>query len=172
MVIVLCQLYAGMSRRHFTCAMRWCCRLMTLDMAICMLPNTATTSNFLSSNDGAPKFWTKKMIQVFTSKQIYVLEVQLHFVLLLSQHSHYPPWCLPRSWYHLHSWGCWAQLGPADSAVTWERRRTEARERKSKTETKTADSTLFPKAALIFMGVSPPAEPAAQGSCRSSGPAL
>lgn len=40
-----------------TCAMRWCCRLMTLDMAICMLPKTATTSNFLSSKDGAPKFW-------------------------------------------------------------------------------------------------------------------
>lgn len=41
--------------------MRWCCRLMTLDMAICMLPNTATTSSFLSSNDGAPKFWRHKL---------------------------------------------------------------------------------------------------------------
>lgn len=39
-----------------TCAMRWCWMLMTLDTAICILPNTATTSNFLSSNDGAPKF--------------------------------------------------------------------------------------------------------------------
>lgn len=37
--------------------MRWCCRLMTRDTAICMLPNTATTSSFLSSKDGAPKFW-------------------------------------------------------------------------------------------------------------------
>lgn len=55
-IIKACQLYAGMRVGIFTCAMRWCCRLMTLDMAICMLPNTATTSNFLSSNDGAPKF--------------------------------------------------------------------------------------------------------------------
>lgn len=39
-----------------TCAMRWCWRLMTRDMAIWMLPKTATTSSFLSSNDGAPKF--------------------------------------------------------------------------------------------------------------------
>lgn len=38
-----------------TCAMRWCCSLMTLDTAICMLPNTATTSRILSSNDGAQK---------------------------------------------------------------------------------------------------------------------
>lgn len=43
-----------------TWAMRWCCRLMTRDMAICMLLNTATTSSFLSSNDGAPKFYINK----------------------------------------------------------------------------------------------------------------
>lgn len=40
--------------------MRWCCMLMTRDMAICILPNTATTSSFLSSNDGAPKFYINK----------------------------------------------------------------------------------------------------------------
>lgn len=45
------------ARVRVTCAMRWCCRLMTLETAICMLPNTATTSSFLSSKDGAPKFW-------------------------------------------------------------------------------------------------------------------
>lgn len=39
-----------------TCAMRWCWRLMTRDTAIWMLPKTATTSSFLSSKDGAPKF--------------------------------------------------------------------------------------------------------------------
>lgn len=39
-----------------TWAMRWCCRLMTRDTAIWMLPKTATTSSFLSSNEGAPKF--------------------------------------------------------------------------------------------------------------------
>lgn len=39
-----------------TCAMRWCWRLMTRDTAIWILPKTATTSSFLSSKDGAPKF--------------------------------------------------------------------------------------------------------------------
>lgn len=44
------------------------------------------------------------------------------------QHSHYPPWCRPRSWYHLHSSVCWAQPSPADSAETWEHRHTEERQ--------------------------------------------
>lgn len=40
-----------------TWAIRWCCSLITRDTAICMLPNTATTSRILSSNDGAAKVW-------------------------------------------------------------------------------------------------------------------
>lgn len=36
-----------------TCAIRWCCRFITRDTAICMLPNTATTSKILSSKEGA-----------------------------------------------------------------------------------------------------------------------
>lgn len=36
-----------------TCAIRWCCRFMTRDTAICILPNTATTSKILSSKEGA-----------------------------------------------------------------------------------------------------------------------
>ena len=42
------------------------------------------------------------------------------------QHSHYPPWCRPRSWYRLRSSVCWAQPSPADSAGTWEHRHTGA----------------------------------------------
>uniref|UniRef100_A0A6B0U9B8 Putative secreted protein n=1 Tax=Ixodes ricinus TaxID=34613 RepID=A0A6B0U9B8_IXORI len=37
--------------RHW--AMRWCCRLMTRDAAICTVPKTATTSRILSSMAGA-----------------------------------------------------------------------------------------------------------------------
>lgn len=40
-----------------TWAILWCCSLITRDTAICMLPNTATTSKILSSNDGAPNIW-------------------------------------------------------------------------------------------------------------------
>lgn len=43
-----------------TCAIRWCCRSMTRDIAICMPPNTATTSKILSSKLGAVKFWRLK----------------------------------------------------------------------------------------------------------------
>lgn len=65
----------------------------------------------------------------------------------LSQHSHYPPWCLPRSWYRLHSWGCWAQPSPADSAETWEHRRTEESDRRGslKREQKQLIAFCFPK---------------------------
>lgn len=81
----------------------------------------------------------------FTSKQSHVLEVQLHSVLLLSQHSHYPPWCLPRSWYRLHSWGCWAQPSPADSAETWEHHHTEESQRgeEVREEGKNTDGSIF-----------------------------
>lgn len=49
--------------RFLTCAMRWCCSLMTLDTAICMLPKTATTSRILSSNEGAQKICTAQWRQ-------------------------------------------------------------------------------------------------------------
>lgn len=51
----MCQPHIVFSVRVVTCAMRWCWSLMTLETAICMLPNTATTSRILSSNDGAQK---------------------------------------------------------------------------------------------------------------------
>lgn len=43
-----------------TWAILWCCSLITRETAICMLPNTATTSKILSSNDGAPNIWKGK----------------------------------------------------------------------------------------------------------------
>lgn len=111
----------------------------------------------------------------FRSKQSHVLELQLHSVLLLSQNSHYPPWCLPRSWYRLHSWGCWAQPSPADSAETWEHHHTEESQRREEVreEGKYADDSIFtPKVVLFLVWISPPAELAAPGFCTSSGPAL
>ena len=35
---------------------------MTRDTAICMLPNTATTSRILSSNDGAENVWGDRQV--------------------------------------------------------------------------------------------------------------
>lgn len=48
-------------QRKQTWAIRWCCSLMTLETAICMLSNIATTSRILSSNDGAANIWKEKL---------------------------------------------------------------------------------------------------------------
>ncbi len=54
-----------------TCAIRWCCRLITLEKAICMLPNTATTSRILSSNDGAVNVCEQTHISLQTHTSIF-----------------------------------------------------------------------------------------------------
>lgn len=48
-------------QRKQTWAIRWCCSLMTLETAICMLSNIATTSRILSSNDGAANIWKETL---------------------------------------------------------------------------------------------------------------
>lgn len=103
-----------------TCAMRWCWRLMTRDTAIWMLPKTATTSSFLSSKDGAPKFcrgpvrppnWAHLGTQLFspcvpkagtpqTPAQGFLGTMGKMSCPLPTPrrwHSRCPPWCLPRS---------------------------------------------------------------------------